>query len=480
MNLPALLLELRPLVADIDKNWDRIVELLSTHKRLAEYEVARFFVARHVESRVTELLRSRDPQQRARGVKMLELAYPSTRAGKHLRHLVRDADVEVARDATEAVSNLDIDDVALPDFRLKPPRDPRHGWGGWNQSSWRFGFPLADWVRRKKRVGPKKLKLPKIADKAALFELLGIADEKHYKRLIRPGAQSGAPYVEFTVPKRSGGERIISAPRAELKRVQRTILDKILAKIPVHDAAHGFVPGRSTVTNAQPHVGASLVVKIDLTEFFPSIHFRRVYGLMGYYGYEHEVATALAALMTHRIKLDDGKRMVETGLVPQGAPTSPALANIVCRRLDARLSGLAQRAGARYTRYADDLTFSFADAPPDKGLGRFLWWVDAVCQQEGFVENAGKRRVLRPSHQQRVTGVVVNSQLSVPRSERRRFRAMLHNCRHKGIASQAKQHGRDEAEFRDYLTGFASYVKMVQPELGNKLAGEVADLLKGA
>ncbi|MEZ4408066.1 MAG: reverse transcriptase family protein [Polyangiales bacterium] len=245
-----------------------------------------------------------------------------------------------------------------------------------------------------------------------------------------------------------------------------------MSKLPTHDAAHGFVPGRSTITNAAPHQGAVLLVKTDLRDFFPTVHYRRVAGLFAQCGYGEEVASLLAALTTHRPRLANG-RVVWPGALPQGAPTSPAIANLVCRRLDARLAGLAARVGATYTRYADDLTFSFR-AEPSKGVGRFFWWVDQVCQQEGFVENVAKRRVLRPSNQQRVTGVVVNAGMTVPREARRAFRATLANCRRHGIDAQAR--GREG--FRAYLQGFAAYVKMVQPEHGAALVREVRELLR--
>ena len=199
----------------------------------------------------------------------------------------------------------------------------------------------------------------------------------------------------------------------------------------------------------------------------------RVSGLFRSHGYSERVSNLLAALTTHRPKLPDG-RVIWPGALPQGAPTSPAIANLVARRLDARLTGLAQKVGAVYTRYADDMTFSFA-LTPGIPVGRFCWWVDGICQQEGFVENVAKRKVLRRGNQQRVTGVVVNSGLFVPRKARRRFRAILHNCRTKGIASQAG--GRDN--FADYLRGFAAYVHMVQPALGARLIAEVDDVLAG-
>ncbi len=158
-------------------------------------------------------------------------------------------------------------------------------------------------------------------------------------------------------------------------------------------------------------------------------------------------------------------------VLPQGAPTSPAISNLVCRRLDARLDGLAGRNQGVYTRYADDLTFSFKEASVD--LGRFRWWVDQICHQEGFFINHRKFRVIRASQRQVVTGIVVNDTLRVPREERRRFRAILHNCQTHGLASQSRGHPR----FASYLRGFASYIHMVHPEEGQELLRQVEDLL---
>jgi RNA-directed DNA polymerase len=212
-------------------------------------------------------------------------------------------------------------------------------------------------------------------------------------------------------------------------------------------------------------------VKTDLKDFFPTVHYRRVTGLFVMLGYGAEVAGALAALTTYRPQLDDG-RVAWPGVLPQGAPTSPALANLACRRLDVRLTRLAAKYGAAYTRYADDLTFSFPVTPPI-AIGRFLWWVDGICQQEGFLEHPGKRRILRAKTQQRVTGLIVNQGVHVPRRDRRRFRALLHNCKRHGLAAQA----RGRQDFAAYLAGYAAYVSMVQPELGRPWAAEVARLL---
>ncbi len=478
MNLVGLLLELKPLMADPEANFERITELLERHQGLAEYEVARFFVSRQWLAPVGRMLRSVDPRERLRGVRQVPLLFARVSAAGQLRRLVKDADEKVARSAQAAVNKLGLVDVAPPDRRFKPPRhlNPRAR-GGWNPTGWEFGLLKNRWgsTRRPPPLmgKPPSLvgQLPRLATRQDVAALVGV-EVSELEALMRPGTGAGSGYVEFEVPKRSGGVRRISAPRARLKEVQRAILTKILEHMPAHEAAHGFVKGRSTVSNAAPHTGATVVVRVDLEDFFPTVHYRRVRGLFRAHGYGDEVASVLAGLTTHRPKLPDGT-VVWPGALPQGAPTSPAIANLVCRRMDARLSALAKKLGATYTRYADDLSFSFK-SPPEK-MGRFLWWVNAILQQEGFSENGPKRRVMRRGLRQRVTGLTVNQQVSIPREDRRRFKAILANCRKHGVASQAR--GRDD--FAGWLRGYAAYVRMVHPELGERWQREVKELLGG-
>ena len=495
MNLGELLFELEPLLAAPAENRARIVKLLEENQQLAEMEVARLHVSRSFAPVLEAQARSEDPRERAGAARAIPLVVGRTAAARLLRRLVKDPDSLVRHAARAGVRRLGLDDVATPDTRYKPSRWARPlSPGAWNPSGWSFGLYRGDGglaTRRKQgKAAPsaaqrkiEKLALPEIATPAALAKLLGLPSPRAIARFLRPGEGAGSGYVAFVVPKRTGGERRIHAPRAALKKIQRQILGAILARIPTHEACHGFVKGRSIVTNAAPHEGAAVVVKIDLADFFPTIHFRRVAGLFASYGYSPEVARLLAGLCTHRPKMPDG-RVAWPGVLPQGAPTSPALANIVCRRLDARLSKLAARVGARYTRYADDLTFSFAKLEDAGGagaqplsparLGRFFWWVDQICQAEGFTENAKKRRVLRKSTQQRVTGVVVNQGLTVPREVRRRLRALLHRCEREGLDVVATaQHQPDLAAV---LAGTAAYVNMVQPAAGTKLLAAVRKL----
>lgn len=470
-----LILKLRELLHDRAGNSAQIQQLLERHQDLAEYQIARFYVARHLVPQVEEMLAQIDPRQRLAGVALIGFGFPRTLAGKLLRRVVKDADIAVRKRARGVVARLGIEDVALPDTRYD---EKKSGFGRWDRCGWAFGLfrshALTSWGRKPRpatkiaALGAQGL--PQLSSVKELCSWLG-CDAKGLARLMRPGTKTGSAYVEFEIPKAKGGTRRIAAPRGPLRKAQRKILDEILAKVPQHPAAHGFIAGRSTVTNARPHQGAQLVVKTDLKDFFPTVHFRRVVGLFTMLGYGEPVARALAALTTYRPQLDDG-RVVWPGVLPQGAPTSPALANLACRRLDVRLTQLAARFGATYTRYADDLTFSFPVAPTI-AVGRFLWWVDGICQQEGFLEHPGKRKLLRAKTQQRVTGLVVNQEVHVPRGDRRRFRAILHNCKKQGLPAQAR--GRDD--FAAYLAGYAAYVTMVQPELGKAWATEVAQLL---
>jgi RNA-directed DNA polymerase len=473
--LVELLIELKKIATEPDdaNKLARINAIFSNPRAPAEFQVGRHYVARLLVPHVDQHLASLDPEERVLAVTTAQLVFPRSKAARVLRRVVKDPDHQVRGAARKAVTKLGLGDVAPPDIRYKESKTSPIG--GYNPTGWAFGiFPHDKSPQRKARKPSRvkaldQLQLPKLDSVAAVAAFAGV-DEDRLVAMMRPGVEAGSGYVEFEIPKAKGGTRRIAAPRTPLRKIQRKILDEILAKVPVHDACHGFVQGRSTVTNAKPHERAAIVIKMDLRDFFPSVHYRRVKGLFEQLGYGEEVAGTLAGLTTYRPKV--GERVVWPGMLPQGAPTSPAIANLVSRRLDRRLEKLAAKYGAVYTRYADDLTFSFAQVP-DVKIGRFLWWVDGICQQEGFSERDDKRRILRAKHQQRVTGIVVNQRVNVPREDRRRFRAILHNCAKHGLASQARGH----EDFPAYLAGYAAYVNMVDPKLGQQYMAAVAKLV---
>ena len=313
--------------------------------------------------------------------------------------------------------------------------------------------------------------LPVLSTPADVAAALGLSVPRLRWLAYHAEATTRSHYVQFLVPKKSGGERTLCAPHQQLAAAQRWVLDNILRKLPAHDAAHGFVPGRSIVTNATPHVGSAVVINCDLRDFFPSVTVHRVIGLFRHVGYSPAAATVLALLVTEaprrKVVFRGATWHVATGprALPQGACTSPDLSNLVARRLDARLSGLARKLGWTYTRYADDLTLSSKEPANDK-IGYVLARVRHVAADEGFETNELKTRVLKPAARQTVTGVVTNEKPSAPRRLRRRLRAILHNAQKTGLAAQNR---RREPHFPAWLAGTVEFVAMVNPEQGETL-----------
>jgi RNA-directed DNA polymerase len=287
-------------------------------------------------------------------------------------------------------------------------------------------------------------------------------------------------YVRFKIAKKTGGDRLISAPLPRMKAAQHWILDRILEKVPMHAAAHGFRRGRSIVTNATPHVGRDVVINLDLQDFFPSISYRRVKGVFQSLGYSEAIATILALICTEatttEIELDGKTYYVATGdrHLPQGAPTSPAITNILCRRLDKRLANMAESQGFSYTRYADDLTFSAA-GDATRQICNILKQTQNIVTHEGLTVHPHKTRVLRKSQQQEVTGIVVNEKLTIDRATLKKFRATLHQIEKDGLADKHWGNGDD---LLAAIEGFANYVMMVNPQKGEPLIGQVKTIKK--
>jgi hypothetical protein len=281
-------------------------------------------------------------------------------------------------------------------------------------------------------------------------------------------------------PKRDGTARLIESPKQRLKAIQRHLLAEILDLIPPHPAAHGFRRGRSIKTFVQAHIGRAMVLKVDLKDFFPSVRPARVVGVFLAAGYPENVAVLLAGLCLNStppsfldaypsafgtVKPSGLKDLYGRPHLPQGAPTSPALANLGAYRLDCRLAGLARSAGADYTRYADDLVFS---GGPDfaRMANRFYARVCVIALDEGFEVNTRKTRMMRRSVSQRAAGVVINDRANIPRPEFDRLKAILHNCAVEGPASQNRD---GQADFAASLLGRVAHVEMLNPARGKKL-----------
>jgi len=313
--------------------------------------------------------------------------------------------------------------------------------------------------------------LPAIVTRDQLAAAMGIS-RGELDWLAFPDAADEPPhYAAFAIPKRSGGYRVLYAPKPRLKAAQRWIQREILARAQPSAAAHGFTPGRSILTNASQHAGKDIVITLDLEHFFPSITYRRVRGIFQSLGYCEDVAIPLALLCTVKpaAKVREFLGDQRHRMLPQGAPTSPALANLACRHLDARLAGLAAKFGCAYTRYADDLTFS-GDEAFEKSLKRFLPLLRKIIGAEGFRLNRKKIHFARRGARQRVTGLVVNHRPSVPRAYRRRLRAILHNARKTGLDAQNRE---GHPHFRQALRGRIEFVRATHPQLADRLLAEL-------
>ncbi len=224
-------------------------------------------------------------------------------------------------------------------------------------------------------------------------------------------------YRTFTIPKRSGGQRTICAPEDGLKVMQRRVLRRVLGRLRCHPCATGFERGHSIVTNALPHTGRAVVVRLDLRDFFGSTTARRVEHYFRAIGWNARAAALLTRLCTW------------DGCLPQGAPTSPRLSNLLNWRMDARLAAGAEKYGTSYSRYADDITFS-ADAENAPRVRDLVRLTKAVASEYGYrLHFAKKLRISRRHQRQVVTGLVVNDRPNLPRSVRRRLRAAEHHLR---------------------------------------------------
>lgn len=231
----------------------------------------------------------------------------------------------------------------------------------------------------------------------------------------------GKNYHIFTIKKSSGADREIQAPNRKLKTVQRNILDTVLHQVPLNNHAEGFRKKRSIITNAVHHVNNRVLVKLDIQDFFPTISFQRVKGMYLQLGYPRQVATLLSGLATHQGKL------------PTGAPTSPAIANIISRKLDKRFVNLGRKTGFTYSRYADDMTIS----GNEEKIVKMIPFFKEIIKDEGFAVNERKIRIMRCGRRQRVTGVVVNQKPNIARQEIKKLRAVLHNCKRGNLNDQA-------------------------------------------
>lgn len=310
---------------------------------------------------------------------------------------------------------------------------------------------------------------------AALGITTGELDWLADVRGINPASGKLCHYRYAWVPKRYG-MRLVEAPKPRLREIQRRILREILDPVPIHAAAHGFRKGHSCRSFVQPHVGRDIVLRIDLRHFFPGIPAPRVHALFATLGYPEAVARLLTGLCTNavpsrvarqgQVSWQEAKRLGVPHL-PQGAPTSPALANLCALHLDMRLAGLSEELEAVYTRYADDLALSGGEALRRR-VHAVRDLVTVIAGEEGFEINARKTRIMHRSDRQVLTGIIVNDKPNIDRREYDRLKAVLTNCTRHGPSSQNRG---NVVDFRAHLAGRVAYVKSLNVARGEKLEG---------
>lgn len=303
-------------------------------------------------------------------------------------------------------------------------------------------------------------------------------------------------YREVWIAKRgsgaaAAGERLLEIPRPRLRVIQRAILDDILSAIAPHEAALGFRRGSSAIEHASLHTGQRVLIRLDLEDFFAATPAGRVFGIFRAAGYPEEVARTLTAITTRRASpcaqrrardrhaelSGDGAallrqsecwraaRRLATAHLPQGSPSSPALANLAAFRLDVRLGALAARIGARYSRYADDLAFS-GDERLTRSAERLVARIAAIVIEEGYRPRFRKTRIERAGARQTLVGLTVNAAPAVPRAERERLRAILTNCVRHGPSSQNRD---GHTDFRAHLEGRVAWIARVNPAHARRL-----------
>ncbi len=264
-------------------------------------------------------------------------------------------------------------------------------------------------------------------------------------------------YIRFPLDKGNGKKRWIEAPKKELKHLQSQLLHKILYKRPPHPVAHGFVPNRSIVTNAKPHVGKKWVVNFDIKDFFPSTKTPLIRDvIVKYESFSEEEIEIILLLCTRNNSL------------PQGAPTSPHLANLALWDFDMSLWKFCLEQGLQYTRYADDLTFSGSSIPQE-----LRSVVIEELKKMGYRLAKGKSSYRGQHRRQIVTGLVVNEKINLPREKRKRLRAILHDIKQSGIQSALQRSSME----MDQLIGHISLQSMWNEEMAQQQLTELFEAI---
>ncbi|WP_342045934.1 retron St85 family RNA-directed DNA polymerase [Bacillus sp. OTU530] len=284
--------------------------------------------------------------------------------------------------------------------------------------------------------------LPIIYDQKHLSYLVGYSIEY----LLKVSNSQKSFYRYFKIPKKNGDFRSIAEPLPNLKSIQRWILEEILYSCKTSEFAKAYKKNVSLKENARFHRRQKKVLTIDIKDFFGTIKDLEIYAFFSSLGYSRDVSAMLTNLCTLK------------GTLPQGAATSPALSNLVMRDIDKRIAAFSRENRIRYTRYADDLTFS-----GDFQEGKVIKFVDSVLKSKGFAINHEKTRVRLPHQRQEVTGIIVNEKIQVSREMRRELRKNIYYIKKYGLDSHLMTVKREKYEYLKHLLGTANYIYSINP-----------------
>lgn len=283
---------------------------------------------------------------------------------------------------------------------------------------------------------------PKILDVNELASNVGVSTQIVY---VLSRQDNSKYYKKFIIPKRDGADRIIHQPSYSMKIIQRWVLQEILYKIPHTEYSYGFKKGKGSPLkkNAEIHSENLFIMKMDLKDFFHSIKRKKIYRLFNQIGYNEVVSNLLTNLTTTNDKL------------PQGAVTSPYIANLVCRNLDKRISKYCNKRQIKYSRYADDLFFSSNDKIKLKAIYNM---VRKIVQDEGFQLNTNKTKLMTPKGRKSITGVTINNGIKAPKKMKKRVRAMIHRAIVTGDFTNSNQ-----------IKGYIAYINSIEHDYLNKI-----------
>ncbi len=264
-------------------------------------------------------------------------------------------------------------------------------------------------------------------------------------------------YIHFNIEKKNGGNRAIDAPLTTLKGIQKWILRRVLDPVGIYlpDNATGFRYGYSIIDNAEAHMGNKFVLCLDIKDFFPSITLKRVFLLFRYLGYSNKAAFMLSKLCTRN------------GVLPQGAPTSPAISNLVVKIMDKRIDRYCKTRGLSYSRYADDMSISGNNI---KLICKARIGVGKIVNDEEFKINSEKTRIMGPGMRKLVTGLIVHDdKVSVGRRKYRTIRSMIYHY------NKLENDTDDKKMMRMKIYGYLSFIKPINRRYYVKLISRLPE-----